>query len=106
MRKVESINSRKLFGQLYPRAQAKAVPEGAGFFCGAALTLWAPTLLYCYVIGQAAPFYLIASSQVLGALVGLLKFKRSSGGLTRCVPVNRVPDIPATARRAKVKDAA
>lgn len=103
--KVESINSRKLFGDYYPRAN-KTVPEGMEIFAGIALTLWAPTLLACYVIGQALPAYVMFCDEALGVLLGVIMYKRSSSGFLSCVPVSRVPDVPSDTHQSEMKKVA
>jgi hypothetical protein len=103
--KVESINSRKLFGEYYPRAN-ETVSEGIEFFAGIALTLWAPTLLACYVIGQALPAYVMFCDEVFGVLLGVIMFKRASSGFLSCVPVSRVPHVPSDTHQGEMKKAA
>lgn len=103
--KVESINSRKLFGDYYPRAN-KMVPEWMDFFAGAALTLLAPTLLACYVIGQALPAYVMFCDQVLGAMLGGIMYKRASSGFLSCVPISHVPNVPSDSHQGEMKKAA
>lgn len=103
--KVESINSRKLFGDYYPRAN-EMVPEGMEIFAGIALTLWAPILLACYVIGQALPAYVMFCDEVLGALLGIIMYKHESSGFLSCVPVSRVPNIPRDTHQSKMKKVA
>ena len=103
--KVESINSRRIFGDYYPRAN-KTAPEGIEFFAGVALTLWAPTLLACYVIGQALPAYVMFCDEVLGALLGVVMYKRASSGFVSCVPVSHVPNVPSDSYQSEMKKAA
>jgi hypothetical protein len=103
--KVESINSRKLFGDYYPRAN-ETMPEGIGFFAGVVLTIWAPTLLACYVIGQALPAYVMFCNGVLGTLLGVIMYKRSSSGFFSCVPVTHVPNVPNDSHQSEMKKVA
>lgn len=103
--KIESINSRKLFGDFYPRANDK-VPEGLEFFAGIALTLWAPTILACYVIGQVLPAYLMFCDETLGVLLGIIMYKSSASDLLSCVPVGNVPDVASSSDQSKLKKAA
>jgi cytochrome b561 len=63
-----------LFGDFYPREDE--APEGIEFLAVAALTLWVPTLLYCYLTGQYSPLFLITYHQTLGVLLGVLMFHR------------------------------
>jgi hypothetical protein len=68
--------------------------EGAQFMAGAGLTLLGPTLLYCAAIGQLWPLYLMAVNEILGVVLGVLVFKKSSEIFLSCVPVTCVPNIP------------
>jgi hypothetical protein len=103
--KVESINSRKLFGDYYPRAN-ETMLEGMEFFAGVALTLWAPTLLACYVIGQTFPAYMMFCNVVLGTLLGVIMYKRASSGFLSCVPVIYVPNAPSNTHQGEMKKVA
>jgi hypothetical protein len=87
--KVVPIRSKLLFGNFYPRAH-ELTSEGMKFLAGVALTFWAPTLLFCYVIGQFLPFYLMSCNQALGVLLGILMYNKPSNGILSCVPVNRM----------------
>lgn len=103
--RVIPIRSRMLFKDFSPRAQ-ETVPEGARFLAGAALTFWAPTLMFCYVIGQALPFYLVVCNEALGVLCGLFLFKRSSSAIPSCVPVTHSPDVASVVHRCEIKKVA
>jgi hypothetical protein len=103
--KVESINSRKRFGDYSPRAN-ESVPEGMRFFAGVALTLWVPILLVCYVIGQALPAYVIFGNGVLGTLLGIRMYKRASSGFLSCVPVSRTANVPRDPHQSEMKKVA
>ncbi len=76
------------------------------FFAGAALTLLAPTLLYCAASNQLSPLYLMACNDALGALLGFVLFKRSSVGFLSCVPITRVPNVPSGASTVRLRKAA
>ena len=103
--KVVSIKSRKLFSDYNPRAN-ETVPEGLKFFAGVALTLWAPTLLACYVIGQALPAYVMFCDEVLGVLLGVVMYKQASSGLLSCVPVSRASNVPSDPHQSEMKKVA
>lgn len=103
--RVIPIRSRMLFKDFSPRAQ-ETVPEGARFFAGAALTFWAPTLMYCYVIGQALPFYLMVCNEALGVLCGLFLYKKTRGGIPSCVPVTHRPDVASVVHGRGIKKVA
>jgi hypothetical protein len=91
-----------LFGSHDSRSRA-AVPEELKFFIGVALTLWLPTLMACYVIGQALPIYVLVVVEVLGVLIGVLIFKQPSDGLLSCSPIDRIAKAhtPMSSREVK-----
>jgi hypothetical protein len=94
--KVVAIRSRMLFGEFYPRAES-LVSEGAAFVACAVFALCAPALLFCYVIGQLLPFYLMACNGALGVLWGVYRFKQpSADGFVACVPVNHAPNASSS----------
>lgn len=101
--RVIPIRSRMLFKDFSPRAQA-TVSEGARFLAGAVLTCWVPTLMFCYVIGQALPFYLTVCNEALGVLYGLFLYKKTWSGIASCVPVTHRPDVVSV--RREIKEAA
>ena len=105
MQKVEYIRSKMLFGDFYPQ-EDEAVPEGLKFAAAAALTYLAPTLLFCYVIGQYTPLYVVACSDLLGVSLGLWMVSRQTHGPASCVPVNEAPDVPSAARAGATRKAA
>jgi hypothetical protein len=86
MKKIESIDSRMPFKFCRLRAQER-VPEGLKFLTGAVLTLWVPTLIFCWVTGQAMPFYLMVCTEVLGVSIGILMYKKRPDTFPSCVPV-------------------
>jgi hypothetical protein len=94
---VVLIDSKMPFKFNGPRSY-RGVPEGIKFLVGATLTNWAPVLLYCYVTGEMLPFYSILCSQVLGAALGILMYKKQPGEWLSCVPVDLIPDIPSGAQ--------
>ena len=101
--KVESIRSRMMFKDYDPRAQEK-VPEGVKFLAGAALNLWVPTLMYCYVISQILPFYFMVFIEALGVLLGVLMYQKSADEVApSCVPVNHVTGVLSDAGRHEKK---
>jgi len=105
MKKVENINSRRLFGEFYPQAP-RTVPEGLGFTAVTLSAFVVPTLAYCYVTNQVQPLYAIACLLGLGALLGaLLHWKRSH----RFVSVETVEPMERSSKDADAeqeKDAA
>jgi hypothetical protein len=91
--KVESIDSRMPFKFCRPRTGETS--EGIKLLARVVLSTWGPTFLYCSVIGQGLPFYLIASTQALGVLFGVWMYKMRSGSILSCVPISRIPNIPS-----------
>jgi len=101
--KVVSIGPKKSFVVPIGRKQIfseqckpprQNVFETLKFSLGVLLTFWAPALLYCYVIGQGLPFYLTFFEHVLGALLGILMFKKSPDSFSSSLPKNLVPNAP------------
>lgn len=90
--KVVSIRSKMLFNFYDPRAE-ELVPEGVKFLAGAVLTFWTPPLMFCYVVGQASPFYFMIFCEALGALLGLLIYKRPWDAPTPDSPDDKVYDV-------------
>jgi hypothetical protein len=77
------------------------------FYAGAALTLLVPTLLYCAVIDQLWPLWVIVCNDALGVTMGFMMFKKMSDeGFPSCVPVTRIRKIPHGAGAAELKKAA
>lgn len=103
--KIVSIRSRMLFGEFYPRA-GEMVSEGVKFVACAALTLCAPTLMFCYVAGQFLPLYLMACNVALGVLWGIAMFKQPSDGCVSCVPVTHTPDVSNDTHKRETKKVA
>lgn len=91
--KVESIDSRMPVKFCGPRAQ-KRVSEGVQFLAGVALTCWMPTVTYCLITGQILPFYWVACSQALSALLGVWMYKKQPSNLASCMPASRIPSDP------------
>jgi hypothetical protein len=79
-----------------------------GEFCaGAALTLLVPTLLFCAVIGQLWPLWVMACNHALGVTMGFVMLKRMSAeGFPSCVPVTRTRKVPRDVSAAELKKAA
>jgi hypothetical protein len=102
MSNVVSINSRKkrVPFESFPSRVRDEVREGMKFLGGVAITSWAPTLMFCYVVGQALPGYLIASSQALGVVLGFLMHKNPPNSILSCVPISQFPDVPRLKRVA------
>lgn len=50
------------------------------FCAGVALTLLTPTLLFCIVIGQLWPLWVMICNEALGAVAGFVVFKKASVG--------------------------
>lgn len=103
--KVVSIRSRMLFGEFYPRAEGK-VPEGAKFVVGAGLTVCGPVLLFCYVVGQLLPFYLMMCNMVLGILWGISMFEQPQDAAASCVPMSTTPEAPSNSHTRPVREVA
>jgi hypothetical protein len=90
--RVVSIQSKKFLGEY--QHSYETLPEGLVFFAGVILTFLVPALLFCYVVGQSLPFYLMICDHVLGSLLGVLMFRRSSGSCASFVPKNFAPEAP------------
>lgn len=90
--KIRKIRSKMLFGDFYPRAESP-LPEGAKFLAGAAAVHWLPTILFCQAVGEYSPLVLVAASEALGVLWGLLMLKEPPRDSVSCVPVNHVPHV-------------
>lgn len=67
--------------------------EDMKFLAGAALTLLGPTFLYCVVSGQYWLLYLMACIEAVGAMLGLVMFKKPSGNLLSCLLITDIPDV-------------
>lgn len=65
--------------------------EGFEGLLVAELALLGPTLLLCIVMTQVWPLYMMAGSQILGAMLGIVKFTNPTDGLTSCVPSSERP---------------
>jgi hypothetical protein len=105
MSNVVSINERNRripFESFPPRVRDEVLLEGIKFLGGVTTTLWVPTLLFCYVVDQAAlPGYLMASSQALGVFLGFLLHKNPPNSILSCVPVSsHSPNVPKLKRAA------
>ena len=92
---VVPIRSKEFLGE-YSSRDKETVPEGAMFLAGAAVTFLAPTLLFCAVIGQLLPLYMIAANEAFGAALGFAMFNRPSKNLS----LNPIDPIPKAARGA------
>jgi hypothetical protein len=90
---VIPISSKTIFKDFVPRAEER-MSEGAKFLVAAILNFWGPTLSYCYLIGEALPFYLMLCVQTIGVILGVLIYNQKSDGLLSCVPINSRPDLP------------
>jgi hypothetical protein len=84
----------------------KDVPEGFKLAGIALAAILAPTLFYCAVTGELAPFYVMACDWVLGTAVGVTMYRLSSHGFMSCVPVTRVRNAARAARVIEFKKAA
>jgi hypothetical protein len=97
---------RKEFLGAYSSPSEETVPEGAKFLAGAALTLIAPTLLFCAVSGQLLPLYLMATNEALGVAWGVLMFKKSFVGFLTSIPLTRNPKAARDKSATEKKKAA
>jgi hypothetical protein len=102
---VVSIRRKFILGDYYSQDN-ESVSDDVKFFAGAVLTLLAPILIYCAVIGQLWPLYLMAIDETLGVILGVVMFKRSSNNFLSCVPATYIPDIPSGTRVLTLKKAA
>lgn len=102
---VVSIDSKMPLKFRGPRAYKRA-PEGMKFIAGAVLVHWGPALMYCSVIGDALPFYLMACNHALGVALGILRYARQPGERLSCVPLDLIPNAPESPQSYEVKKAA
>lgn len=102
---VVSIDSRMPFKFCGPRDYER-VPEGLKFFCGAALTLWAPLLIYCSLTGQFPLLCLMICNQSLGVMLGVLMHNEESGSHLSCIPLDRDTEVLSHEPHGETKKAA
>src|SRR5881397_3246613 len=57
----------------------------------AELALLGPTLLLCIVMAQVWPLYMMAGIQILGVMLGFVKFTNPTDGSKSCVPSTKRP---------------
>lgn len=80
-------------------AQGNAVVvDDIKFFTGAAVTLLAPTLLCCLVLGQLWPLYLMTCSEALGTTLGIIKYRKPTAGFLSCMPATGGAEATVSAR--------
>lgn len=84
----------------------KVIPDGVMFLAGAALTLLAPTVVFCAVLGQFWPLYVMCCNEALGAALGLAMFKNSPADFLSCIPATLIPPAPSGANSGRLKKAA
>src|SRR5437764_13187592 len=75
---VISMRSKTCLGEFRFPESDETASERTEFFAGAVLTIAAPTLLFCMVIGQTWPLYLMACNGGVGVVLGLLMFRKMS----------------------------
>jgi len=103
--KIEQIKSRRLFGDFFPRAP-ELVPEGVKILVGLALTCWIPTIMLSLVTNQSVLIYGMVCDEALGALLGILIYKKASYGFLSCVPIHHIPPVPGDGAIREMKKAA
>ena len=103
--RVIPINSKLFLGGCYPRGK-ETLPEEVKFLAGAALVIFAPALLYCAVIGQFWPLWLMACDAALGCVLGLVLFGKSSDGFPSCVPRTSIAKSQRAADAGEVRQVA
>lgn len=99
--KVVSIRRNQFLGR-YMSQRAEIMPMWVGFFAGASVTTIGPTLLYCAVSFQLLPLYVMACVLTLGALMGVVMFRRPADDFLLRIPMNSVPfgTLAGEAKRA------
>jgi hypothetical protein len=102
---VISIRKRQFLGD-YIAQRADIVPEGIGFITRAALSIYGPTILYCVVISQLMPLYLMTGVVTLGSMIGLAMFRRSAEGFRLRIPATVIMRVPSGTRTGELKKAA
>jgi hypothetical protein len=50
--------------------------------------------LWCSALNQILPLDLIALSELLGGMIGVVLYKNPPANPPPCVPMNKVPDAP------------
>lgn len=90
--RIEDVNADR-----YSQSNGIA-PDEVNFIAGAALTLFVPTLLFCLVINQLWPLYVMACDEALGVVLGFVMFRKPSGGF---LPRASTP-APQTLHAARV----
>lgn len=101
---VVNFRRKLILGDSYLQSD-EIVSDTSKFLLGAAVTLLGPTILYCIVIGELWPLYLIACNDALGVILGVAMFKKSPEPFVACVPQSQVP-FPIYSRLVNLKKAA
>ncbi len=97
---------RKVYFAYLSSINDKASPDGVTFLAGSVVTLLVPIIFLCVVVSEIWPFIMMASDYLLGAIIGLLMLKRSSGAILSCVPVASTPNVIGSAGATSLKLAA
>lgn len=100
-----AIDNEEISGNGYLQDE-ESLFELVGFYAGVVLTLLMPTLLYCYVIKQLWPLWVMVSIEALGAILGFVLFKLPPDDFPSCVPVTRVRKALPHAHASELKKAA
>lgn len=103
--KPEQNNPKRSFGDFILRA-FEMVPEGVKFLALVALTVWIPMIAFCHVMNQSAVSYGMVCGQILGGLLGVLLYQKSSNCFLSCVPAHQVTDRSGEGDVRELKNAA
>jgi hypothetical protein len=85
--------------------ETKAELSSLNFLISAALLLFMPVVLFCVVIEQIWPFWLIVLNCLVGIPIGFLMFKRSYANATNCISLTFTPTAPKRAKMTLLKAA-
>ena len=110
--KVLQFNSRKHFGKFGPGTPDPA-PQGPLVTAAIKLTSWLPTIVVVLAAAvaimfiswlpaivvvlatdSAIPLYAFAARDLIGLLIGILIYRRSSRSPISCGPTHENPDLP------------
>lgn len=98
---IESNKSFKFHGrrvQSEPERPLNQEPSGSNdelgelltVLTGLGLTAWLPTLVWCVVAQDSAPAYLVGSSEIIGAIIGVWLYQSGPPNRASCVPATTV----------------
>jgi hypothetical protein len=93
MRKITSLNSRKVFGAYSEAQQRELIPEQACFFTAVAVSMVLPETVYC-AFGGPLPPATFAVVVAAGIIWGLLKYYKRQPQLQSIVAAGTKAKAP------------